>query len=537
MRKTIRTALLTTVTVAVATVGVSVAAQPAAAADPPGGSGTATTKTVNVAHLTKLTTRPAGAVPGTSLARAAAATASFAAATTAGSAKPAATRPAPPPVRSGSANGSTSGLAAPSVAAPAVAPALVSSFDGLTEATACGSCQPAQASAAVGLAEIVQFTNNHFAAFGKTGTEVCDVGLSTLLATDDVLSRPRVQYDNVAHRYSFVATVLPAQSTAVPAIWVGATTDDEACGIWDVARVTFTGAAFPGGTLVDFPILGQDRNALLISTDNITPTGENFTVFGIPKSAVYAATSFTFTAFGTASRTAPVSNGGIPMISTSSSYFLGSVPGAGYRLYRMTNSAGPGTTVTLLASLSAPFSAPSRRITQPGTSVTLDPLDGRITSSPVNDGTFIWFAHGLSFSTFPTVLYGALSLIDGSITEALAYHTNTSDDFNPSIGVGNNPGGGNFIFVNWAYTDSSVGTAASVTIDSVAPHGGVPDLVGSGSTLATGSRTTVESRFGDYSSVAIDPSVAAGSCAVATQQYFAPAGTWKTRIVRVGRCA
>jgi hypothetical protein len=92
---------------------------------------------------------------------------------------------------------------------------------------------------------------------------------------------------------------------------------------------------------------------LLIGTDNFTPTSENFTVFGVPKSAVYVADGFSFGAFNTASLCAPASNGGIPMISTTFSYFLCAVPSVGYRFYRLTNSGGAGATLTLQAASNA----------------------------------------------------------------------------------------------------------------------------------------------------------------------------------------
>ena len=421
-------------------------------------------------------------------------------------------------------------------AAPAVAPGIVANFEGTNEADGCGACQPSDVNAAVGVSEVMQMVSLRFAVFTKTGDPVCDVGLQGFVGTDDVLSDPRVLYDNVNHRYLIAMTVIPTIPGATPALWAGSTSDDEACGLWNLARITFTGTAFPGGTTLSYPVIGQDRNALLVATDNLTPGGENFTAFAIPKAALFAGGSFNVPAFATASRTAPVSNGGIPMISTTFSYFVGAVPNAGYRLYRMANSGGPNTTLTLQASILAPFSAPSRRVNQPGTGVTLDPLDGRIAWSPVNDGNFIWFAHGISLSGFPTVRYGAIGIAANSITVAVAYHSNTSDDFNPSIGVGNNPGGGNYIYVNWAYTDTLFGVPTSVTVDSVSPHNGVPNLVGTGAVVASGSRTTTETAFGAYSSVAIDPTVTAGSCGVAAQQLFASTGTWRTRVVRVGRC-
>jgi hypothetical protein len=420
-------------------------------------------------------------------------------------------------------------------ARPLVAPAVVTNFDGINQATGCGGCQPPDPNAAVGTTQILNAVNVAMRATTKTGGALCTFSLASFLGTSDTLSDPRVQYDNVNNRFSFTVTIVPASSTATPALWVAASTSNNACGSWWIYRLTFSGGSFPAGTLLDYPILGQDRNALLLSTDNFTPTSRNRTVFGVQKPAVYAGAAVSFSAFNTSSFTAPVSNGGIPMISTPFSYFLGAVPGTGYQLYRLTNSGGPGGTLTLQATISSTFSAPPRRVNQPGTTTTLDPLDGRIAWSPVNDGNFIWFAHGIAIGTFPGVRYGAISIVGNSATVAIAYRSGTSDDFNPSVGVGNAPGGGNYIYLNWAYTDPAANVAVSDTVDSVAPGAGVPNLIGTGTVLINGA-VTGQTRFGDYSSVAIDPSVAAGSCAVTAQQYFTSGGTWRTRLARVGSC-
>src|SRR5262249_32275861 len=66
--------------------------------------------------------------------------------------------------------------------------------------------------------------------------------------------------------------------------------------------------------------------------------------------------------------------------------------------------------------------------------------------------------------------------------------------------------------------------------------GGLPNLIGTGTVLVNGS-TTAQNRFGDYSSVSIDPTTLAGTCAVVANQYFGINGQWKTRIARVGSCA
>jgi hypothetical protein len=440
----------------------------------------------------------------------------------------------PVPVSAGTVRGGPNTLTSGRARGPLVAPRVVSNFDGIDQATGCGGCQPPDPNAAVGTTQILNAVNLALRATNKAGGTLCTFSLASFLGTGNSLSDPRVQYDNINNRFSFTVTVVPPAG-ATPAIWVAASTSNNACGSWFRYRVTFNGGSFPAGTLLDYPILGQDRNALLFSTDNFAPTSRNRTVFAIPKSAVYSGAGFTFSAFNTASFTAPVSNGGIPMISTPFSYFLGAVPGTGYRLYRLTNSGGPGATLTLQATISSPFNAPPRRANQPGTTATIDPLDGRIAWSPVNDGSFIWFAHGIAVGTFPGVRYGAIGISSNTAFVALAYRSGTSDDFNPSVGVGNAPGGGNNIYVNWAFTDSARNIAVSDTVDSVVPGGGVPNLVGTGAVLVNGS-VTHQTRFGDYSSVAIDPSVAAGSCAVTAQQYFAPSGTWRTRIARVGTC-
>ena len=529
MRATRRSTLLVTAGVLVSVAALGLAGQPASATAPAAGgasahtagTGTASTaRQVNVASLPLVATpAPAASLQGAQR-RGAPALPSR----PSGKGRPAITGQ---PSQAGGPNSTGRG--------PLVAPAVIANFPGINQASGCGGCQPPDVNAAVGTTQIVETVNLRLQVFNKTGGTLCSFNLNSFLGTSDSLSDPRVQYDNVNGRFSFSITVVPASGSAVPAIWVAASTSSNACAGWFVYRVTFSGGSYPPGTLLDYPILGQDRNALLLATDNFTPTSENFTVFGIPKSAVYSGAGFSFSAFNTASLVAPASNGGIPMISTTFSYFLGAVPGTGYRLYRLTNSGGPGATLTLQATISSTFSAPTRRVNQPGNAQTLDPLDGRIVWSPVNDGNFIWFAHGIDLAGFPTVRYGAISIANNTPFVAVAYRSGTSDDFNPSVSVGNNPGGGNFICVNWAYTDAPAGVATSDTVDCVLPGGGVPNLIGTGTVLVNGA-STGEFRFGDYSSATIDPTNANGSCAVVAQQYFASGGSWATRIARVGTC-
>ena len=423
------------------------------------------------------------------------------------------------------------------VAAPHLAPPVSSNFDGIGQLGGCGNCGvPPDPNAATSGAEIVELVNTFIQVTDTTGTVLCGGGvtLNRLLRSTDSLTDPRVQFDNVHQRFSLAVTVAPASNSATPAMWVAASDSADACGTWRVYRLTFSGSPFPGGTFLDFPMLGQDTNALLISTRNLTPTSRNFTVFGLPKAAIYAGAAVSFSTFNVASLTAPVTNAGQPMISSPFSFFLAAVPGTGYRLFRLTNSGGAGATLTLQATISSPFKAPTGEANQPGTSSTVDSSDGNILASPYFDGTSIWFTHVFDLVGFPTVRYGAVKVSTNTVATAVAFHSGTSDDFNPSLAVGLNPSGTS-VYLNWAFTDAPARTATSDVIDALPAGQPIGNLIGTGAVYAAGSITS-QTRFGDFSSVAIDPQVPGGTCAVAAQQYFGVGGTWNTRLARVGTC-
>lgn len=469
--------------------------------------------------------------------------------------------PASPPVLRGAANtgrSATTGAATPrSVIGPLAAPTTVdANFDGITQGNSdCGGCQPPDPSAAVSPSEIAQTVNLRLQVYDKSGTLLCGVGLNTLASTGESLSDPRIQWDNVYNRFSMVFIPVPGSDVA-PAEYLLTTQTPDACGSWWVYRITFSGSLYPAGTLLDYPYLGQDNvpsnaypagGAILSSTNNFCCASNGFAsyigsaAFAVPKYPAYNGLGFSFPAFSVAFSTAPVTMGGIPMPATSNTYWVASVPGSGYDLYVMTNSSQNGTTLALQAAISSAFSAPSRRVNQPGTSQTLDPLDGRIVWTPVLAGNYVWFTHGIDISGYPSVRYGALGVLDNSATVAVAFHSGTSDDFNPSISVFPVTQNTIYAWVNWAYTDAPNGVATSDTVDGVLPGTGVPNLIGSDMTLASGFSTASNFRFGDFSSVEVDPVAASSSCpagqtAVLSQEYFDGSGQWVTRIARTSFC-
>jgi hypothetical protein len=419
-------------------------------------------------------------------------------------------------------------------------------FDGVVQDN-CASCTnpPPDPNAAVGAGKIVEVVNDLIQVTNRLGAVQCGapVTLNRLLRTSDMLTDPRVQFDNVNQRFSLSVTVSNPGASDTPAMFVAATETEDPCGSWFVYRLTFHGNAYPTGSFLDFPMLGQDTHALLLSLRTclrgkncFNSDGAIFTVFGLPKSTIYSGAHVEFDAFQVDSLTAPVTNAGQPMIASPVSFFLAAVPGTGYKLYRLTNSGGSGASLSK-TTITDPFSKPSRPVNQPGTSATLDPSDGNITSFPYFDGTFIWFTHDGDDDGFPTVRYGAVDTRNNSVATTFAFHSGSSDDFNPSLAVGFTPSA-ETVFLNWAFTDTPAGTATSNVFASGDASQPLVTIAGPGTLDVTGGVSNTVSnpkgRFGDFSSVSVDPSVS--GCAFATQQYFATDGSWKTRITPIGRC-
>ena len=431
-------------------------------------------------------------------------------------------------------------------------------FDGIDLTTSNCGCVPPDVNAAISPKNDVESVNLDLAVYSLTGTLVKSTSLNSFFGTTLVLSDPRVLYDNAWQRFVLSLTVVPASTTSTPLMFIAASQTNKANGTWNRYQLSFGGGSFPAGTLLDQPLLGMDQDGVIVSTNNFqlqsngTLSYVGSVVFAMAKQRLYNGLGLGFGGFGVAFSTAPAMMAGLPQQQTGKEFMLAADTTGGGRLdiYYMTNSSRPDSTaVTLEATPAMAYAPPSRRVIQPGTSNTLAPDDGRIDWAPMENAesgsTTVWFAHGIDIAGFPGIQYGVATVNLGgsdSVTAANAFHSSTSDDFNPSIAVNPEPGTCTScaqVWLNWAYDDAPANVATSDTVNNVAPTGGVPTLSGSDTTYVTGSITS-ETRFGDYSSVAINPaavgSCGAGNTALAANQYFASDGTWHTRLAEVGFC-
>lgn len=265
-------------------------------------------------------------------------------------------------------------------AALPTAPNVTMNVPGINQNSIPTSGLTADPTAATNGSKILQVTTTFLQVYDNSGNVVCGgISLGHLLnATDATLpSEPRVQYDPTSGRFSLIADLASPQS-GQPILYVAVSATSDPCGTWFPYQIPFVGDAFPAGTIIDYPTLGQDARALLIGISSGSPSDSgpsDFSVLAIPKNLVYADSalpSFPVFTVDSGVNVAPAVVAGNPTLTTASSYFVSAGPGQ-YTLWRMDGSGGANPSVTEQAAFLPPYGFPVRA-PQPGTS---DTLDGR----------------------------------------------------------------------------------------------------------------------------------------------------------------
>jgi hypothetical protein len=418
--------------------------------------------------------------------------------------------------------------------------------------SSCGGCQPPDTNGAINGTYIVEAVNLSLTVYKRDGTLVSRKSLASFFPTTRQISDPHILFDNVAKRWILVFIPVPTTTSTTPQMFLAVSTTASPTGSYFKYTMNFSGGLFPLGTLLDYPMVGQDRNAILIGSNNFQLTSGggfsylNSTAFAVPKAAAYAGSGFSFPAFSVAFSTQPSIARGVPQKSYPNTYWLAANGGGGYTLYNMTNTGGTPTMVQQGTSANGLWSPPPTAVQPaPNGSHTLDTLDGRLQAPPIQADSYIWFTHAVALGGFPAVRYGAISLSQtgtGGLTPttANAFVSSTSYDWNPSLNLSEPASNAVRIFLNWAYTDPTAGKNVSLRISGVGPGEGVPNLNGIGKTVFTGSGSSTNSRFGDYSSVSMDTVNISASCtkdknALVVNEVF-NTGSWQARLARVGNC-
>lgn len=443
----------------------------------------------------------------------------------------------------------TSGAVAPQENAPPNI--LQKAYDGIDQQA--GSCVPPDTDGAVGLVHYVQTVNCRVQVYDKASNAVVlNTTLAGFMGSSDFTFDPRAVYDTTAKRFGVLATRKAASSTdTVRRGYIAVSTTSNGTGTsWYRYNFTWSG---PAGEWCDFPQLGQTQDHFIITCNNFilqSSGASNFNrviVFAIPKARVYNGWGFGFSYFQppNAFSVAPPVVGGIPMEQSGKAFLIEANSAAdSVRMWRFE----PAVDVFVLQ---ATIPVPAWDVpfcSYNGAGQCLDALDGRFQQNSYQIGNLLWNVHTETMtksngSSYNVPRYYAFNTAANNINKTGVINSGLFDEWGASLAVNS----GNEVFATWVRTS----TATNVQIMRGGCQSGAGDCdanIGDTAIIHASSNdyilnlTGTRNRFGDYSSVEVDPSVYSGCYtrrAWATNEYAnnSPAThTWDTRIFQFGFC-
>jgi hypothetical protein len=407
---------------------------------------------------------------------------------------------------------------------------------------------PSDATMDVSGSQVAQITNASLWVFNKTGTILAQTSLNSLLGTTHFVGDVQILHDSTWKRW-----VITADDFTSSALYLAISQTNSATGAWGIYRVTSDVFGPPGTDFLDYPHLGMDQDALLV-TGNVfdnpdAPVYVTTIAFAIPKARAYNSLGFGVPVFsGLAGTLMPPIQLGAPFYGHfPADYFAAAVVGTGVKLYAMTNASTFPTMAGPVTIPSTNFSMPPSAV-QPGCTETIDTIDGRFQNScyqiPPSGGFtdgLLYCVHTVNDSGFPTNVWYALNPLSNTVASSGTFSLSpTSDDFNPSIAA---DAFGN-IFVTETATDPT-GTKKPMVLFGGALFGNPVTLnstpVANSAVCLTGDSTPFGSspqRWGDYSAARLDPATSVNGTAGSvigwiTNQKVAGANAWGTKIAKI----
>lgn len=436
-------------------------------------------------------------------------------------------------------------------------PALQFNFEGINQVTA-GGAFPPDTHGAVGLSHFVEVVNTRVVVYNKAGALLKSTTLPAFFGSAEFLFDPRVVYDQAWRRWVVVCSRKSVATTdTVRRFFIAVSKTEDPTGSYYTFLFNLPGAPFDSGDWWDFPQLGMDQDAVII-TGNVfdTPAGgfKFAAMTAIAKARLYNGLGFFVPVFtGLASTLAPP----IVLDQNKNAYFVAANSLTNLHLYRGENLSNAfQATLVLQALVDVPDYAVPPDAPQLGTAQLLDTLDRRFVNASTQVGDSLWNVHTIAFGVVAAIraapkFYQIDTEGAGANTvkqQGFIFESGSAHGFNASIAA--NASGE--AFVTWVATDVSHPTAAlrhnaRVRISGrqpVDPLGTIPagSAVFTSGVPLTGNAigTTGVSRWGDYSAVSLDPSAVVG-CAANRKAWFVnekinAAAQWGSRFGRVGFC-
>ncbi len=397
---------------------------------------------------------------------------------------------------------------------------------------------PADGNGAIGPKYFVEFINGSFAVYNKTnGARVLRItdtkfwsnagpggsGGGLTFAPSDAVSDPRVIYDPASQRW-FASQVDFDGDVSDPTLesdyyLLAVSDNDDPTGAWHV----FAFLADPeSGNFADFPTLGLDANAVYLAGDMFygenNPFGTSLTM--IPKADLLAsppdvANRVFFGTMTYADRGAVLQP--VTCLDGSSSGNILAAGDLGYDFQPHSNLVAstvlnPGTPSATLAPATNIFvddyTVPIDP-TQPDGTDTLADNDARFSARVYTVDGVIFAVHNIEVNGHAAIRWYRINAANYALLESGTIFAKNLDLFYPSIAANTN--GVVVIGCNGCSINTYISSYACVGLtENGVTTFGIPILLASGSVnyhdIHEQSGGAVESRWGDYSTVSVDPS-------------------------------
>jgi hypothetical protein len=418
-----------------------------------------------------------------------------------------------------------------------------------------GSAFPPDTHGAVGAIDYLQIVNTRLRAY-RTSDNVLvrDQNLAAFFGDTDFVFDPRALYDNTWSRYVVLATRKADSPTdSQRYYWLGVSTSPLATSSFRIYKVSF---GLNPGDWCDFPQLGMDQDAVIVTCNmfhvNDAAGNSNFTttyVTSIAKARIYNGWGFSVPNFlpGSFSIAPPLVTG--RPLQQSNRSFLISADAAADRihLYRMENTAHPPET-SLVLQANVPVTAwDIPPLAFNGGGPLLDTLDGRFQNNSVQNGTSLWNVHtegivrnGVAYNR--PRFYEINTTTNAVAREGLFFLDFTSDDWNASVGVN----ASQEAFFTFSSARSNLfpqirTQGCQVAVDGCSGDIGAGTLIVSSTSYSQHIDSSGRNRYGDYTSVSLDPTGITGCAAhrrawITNQYTDSTDHLWDTRLARIGFC-
>jgi hypothetical protein len=372
--------------------------------------------------------------------------------------------------------------------------------------TAAGGVFPPDTHGAVGATQFVEVVNSRVVVYSKNflSPPLKSTSLSAFFGTSEFVFRARVVYDGDWQRWIIVATRLSTSSTdTVRRFFLAVSKTSDATGAYFTTPVFFNGSDFQNGNWWDYPELGIDQDAVLITGNIINSPVAPFTfrfaaLMPIAKARIYNGLPFNVPVFANLMGTlAP------PIVrdQNASTFLIAAPPNSNaLKKYTLLNSSRvPGVALFGPVDIPVPAYSIPPNASQFGTTKQLATLDSRFVNASTQIGDELWQVHTIAMNGRPSPKFYQVNTATNTVTSSgFFFASPTSNDWNASIAVNDR----NQAVATWSSTDASARINAQVRVAS-GPAGTGTALFTS-PTFYSPTTSTVQP-WGDYSAITIDP--------------------------------